>query len=129
MASPRKRDYAAEYRNRIRRGEEQGLTRQEARGHVDEAQRSFLRYIKEGDTVMLADHIETVKRRPNGRWDLIEKQVVPEDPKRKVRTFKLRGLTDARLANMIRDELARGAVLTPTPSLDQRRLLSKEERP
>lgn len=131
MASPRKRNYAAEYQRRLRSYAERnpGASRQEARGHADEAQASFLRYIHEGDTVMLADHIETVKRRPSGRWDLIEKQVVPEDPQRPVKTFKLRGLSDAQLASMIKRELAKGAVLTPAPSLDQRRLLSKEERP
>ena len=115
-----------EYQARVRRYRERNpaATRAEAGG---QARAAFLRYIREGDVVMLADHISRINVDSRGRVGPFSKQVVPESDRRRVRVFRIPRLSKAALRRMIEQELARGAVLTPVPSLDQRRLLSKDE--
>jgi len=143
----RRRDYAAEYRRRQQRARERGFssyyeerlkggasaspqaplpdseTRRRRRGHAGLS--AFIDYIEEGDVVMLADHISRIERLSGGegRYVAIEKLVVPEDPARPTRRFVIHGITKGALAAMIEAEVAAGAVLTPVPSLDQRRLI------
>lgn len=113
----------SEYRRRIRRYEERnpGASRAEAGGR---ARTAFLAYIREGDVVMLADHISRVPVDSLGRIGPFHKQVVPEAENRRVRMFRIPRLTRAALRRLIVQELERGAVLTPVPSLDQRKLVT-----
>ena len=144
-AKRRRRDYAAEYRRRQERARSRGFesyyqerirggakaspdtpppgpeVRRRRAGHGGRS--AFLDYIREGDVVMRADHLSRIERAGSGRYVAIEKLVVPEDPERPTRRFVMHGLTKAQLARMIEAELQAGAVLTPVPSLDQRRLL------
>lgn len=83
---------------------------------------SFLRYIRPGDLVFLDAHPSKLKL-VAGRWETVPKHVIPEDPKRRDGHFVMKNLTDKQLRRMIEEELARGANLSPVPSLDQRRLL------
>lgn len=141
----RRRDYAAEYRRRQERARARGFRsyyeerirggaaadpsaappgpelRRRRAGHAGRS--AFLDYIREGDVVMLGDHISRIERGSSGRYVSIEKLVVPEDPERPTRRFTIHGITKAQLAAMVEAEIAAGAVLTPVPSLDQRRLL------
>lgn len=83
----------------------------------------FLAYIREGDEVMLADLVGAVPVDERGRLGPFEKRVVPAAPGRRVRVFRIGKVTKARLRRLIEQEIERGAILTPVPSLDQRRLV------
>ncbi len=113
----------SEYQRRIRRYQERhpGSSKAEAGGR---ARSAFLAYIREGDVVMLADHISRIPVDAQGRIGPFSKQVVPESERRRVRVFRIPRLTPAALRRLIEQELLRGAVLSPVPSLDQRRLVT-----
>lgn len=95
--------------------------RAERRGHSEEAFRAFVRNLEPGDEVMLADHIRFVEKQGT-RYGPIEFQVIPEDPERDVEIVKMPPMTRAALADLVAELDAQGAVLTPVPSLDVRRL-------
>lgn len=113
----------SEYQRRVRRYQERnpGASRAEAGGR---ARTAFLSYIREGDVVMLADHISRIPVDSRGRVGPFNKQVVPESEKRKVRVFRIPALSRSALRRLIEQEIERGAVLSPVPSLDQRRLVT-----
>lgn len=113
----------SEYRERVRRAEARGKRGAEARGKAGAVSRArFLAYIREGDLVQMANHVRHVTVDSRGRLVGIVKMVIP--PRRPVRVFELAPLTRSALARLIREEERRGAVLTPIPSLDQRRLVT-----
>lgn len=117
-----RRDRKAEYAKRNRQAKAWGF-----RSYWQQRQAgdwaSFLRYIRPGDLVFLEAHPSKLKQDQLGRWLIVPKRVIPDDPKRKDRVFTMRKLSDKQLRRMIEEELKRGANLSPVPSLDQRRLL------
>lgn len=124
----------SEYAERIRRYKRRhpGASTQEAAGRRPEVARErriqeaaiteFLDYLEPNDIIMLADHISTILRLPDGRWAPHEKNVIPADETRDFRTFPLPAMTDERLQRLIDQELAAGAKMTPIASLDQSKL-------
>jgi hypothetical protein len=142
----KRRDYAAEYRRRIAGTAPGSAARGRARGHpAGEYRRrvagvsgpeararraghrgraDFLRYIRPGDRVTLSVHVAKIERDAFGRYRL-EKTVVPWRESRPERRFTVRRVDDGKLRDLIRAEMERGGVLTPSPSLDQRRLLRR----
>lgn len=135
------------YQRRIRRYLElhPGATRQQARGHgggseyqkrtaglTGEARAraggkrgpaAFLAYLDPGALVMM-EYGRPVLVDRRGRLSF-EKRVIPAGFKEE-RVFRFRRFTKRELRALIRDELQRGAVLSPAPSLDQRQLLHTE---
>lgn len=142
----RRRDWKAEYRRRQERARQRGFRsyyderirggaeatpstpaptpeeRRQRGGHAGYA--AFIDYIHDGDTVMMADHISRIQRSPSGRYEVIEMLVIPDDPRRPTKRFWIRGLTRGGVRRMVEAEIEAGAVLTPVPSLDVRRLLT-----
>lgn len=112
----------SEYRRRVRLYKERhpGATGAEARGQAGRS--AFLRYLKPGDLVTLAEHVRDVPVDAQGRIGPFEKLVVPADDRRHERRFRFAKLSRAQLARLIEAELKAGAVLTPVPSRDQRQL-------
>ena len=111
----------AEYQGRVKRAEAAGKRGPAARGQRGRA--AFLAYIRPGDLVLLDVPVGQIEIDSRGRFVAIPKLVVPDNPRRRPRTFVIRNLSRDGLAAMIRAELDRGANLTPVPSLDQRKLL------
>lgn len=97
--------------------------RAQRRGHVEEASsyRDFLAYLRPGDEVMLADHIRYVQK-SGTRYGPLEFQVIPEDPERPTVRLTIPHLTRAAIRDLVGELEDEGAVLTPVPSLDVRRL-------
>lgn len=152
MARPRKppkparrRDYAAEYERRQRRARERGFgsyyeqrvqgtrpgtpERAKARGHRSRA--DFLAALGEGDLIILPFGITSVEfdddaRDGEGAYVEIVKLVVDAETGTE-RTYTLRNLTRDELVETIEAEQAAGAVFSPSPSLDQRRLVTSAE--
>ena len=114
----------SEYQERVRRYRRRhpGASREEAAGHRnDGARRRFLAYIREGDLVQLENPVSSIDVDARGRLVGIVKLVLP--PSRPERSFALGPMTRAALRALIVAEEAAGALLTPIPSLDQRRLV------
>lgn len=131
---PRKRKLGAEYRRRVERAKERypGIWPEAARGRGRFL--SFLNYIHEGDPVQMDTRISEVDVDDKGRFEGIVKMVIPEPELRRgklvareTRSFELGRLTRKQLRTLIALEARQGALLSPVPSLDQRRLLSKAE--
>lgn len=125
----------SEYRQRIERYKRRhpGASTKEASGKAPAEHEvrvlrgrlltDFIDYLQPGDGVQLADHISVIRRQDDGRWEPFRKLVIPSDETRPAREFLIPAMTDSQLRDLIEDELARGALLSPIPSLDQRRLL------
>ncbi len=132
----RKRDYAAEYARRQRKARSLGFgsyyerrtsgvpvgARARARGHRGRA--DFLGSLREGDLILC--DITGVRLRPSGRYDVIWKTVIPADggPERE---YALRNQTRASLLAAIEAEVDAGVIFSPSPSMDQRRLVSRAD--
>lgn len=135
MARPR--DFAAEYRRRqenarrlgfgsyyerrvagVPRGERAGV-----RGHRGKA--DFLASLREGDLI-LCDIGSVRFDAARGRYGPIWKTVIPASGGRE-REFVLRNQTRTSLLATVEKEVRRGVIFSPSPSLDQRRLLSENE--
>jgi hypothetical protein len=125
LARARAAGFESDYQYRVRGTKQGSRARAEARGHGGNI-RSFLAFLKPNDTVMC--DIRSVERDGKGKYVLIEKTVIPPlNSRRDPREFELRDLTRARLVRLIGQEEARGVRFSPSPSLDQRRLVSEEE--
>jgi hypothetical protein len=106
--------------------------RSRTRGHVGETAR-FLRFLKPGFIISLVDPIAAIDtyvptrgpRKGVQVFRLIHKLVI--DNRGDARQFKLRNLTRPELVAVIREEIRKGAVFTPAPSLDQRALVNRSE--
>lgn len=99
------------------------------RGH--RSRLDFLRSLGEGDLIILPYGISSVEfdedaRDGVGAYREIVKQVLYEATGRE-RVFTLRNLTRDELVDTIEEEQRRGAVFSPAPSLDQRRLVTLGE--
>lgn len=102
--------------------------RSRRRGH--RGRQDFLDSLREGDLILMPQGLAAVEfnpaaRRGVGAYVLVEKLVISASSGRE-RTFRLRNLTRAELEHTIDEEQQRGAVFSPAPSLDQRRLLDDE---
>jgi hypothetical protein len=144
----RVRDYAAENAARERRARELGFAsdydrrmrggakarpsdpipddpqeRAERRGHA--GRQALLDRVREGDVVMLADHISQIERRPGGRRRYVEIELllIPEDAEEPERTFSIHNLSADELELLVGDLIDAGAVFSYRPSLDVRSLL------
>jgi hypothetical protein len=118
-------DYRIHNHGKIPAGESAptGEVKQRLRGHRGRV--DFLRSLGDGDLISLVSHISTIERTPDGRYRRIDKLVLYTDGDQ--RTFTLRNLTRAQLIETIAEEERRGAVFSPAPSLDQRRLVNQSE--
>ena len=85
----------------------------------------MLAYIRPGTMVICP--ITQVKRDSRGRYVEIRKTVQRADMA-PARLFVLRKLTRAQLVATIKEEVRRGAIFPPWPSLDQRELVTKAGR-
>lgn len=138
----RQRDYAAEYARRQARARALGFesyyerrTRRRPgapkppaeelarrRGHRGRA--DFLGSLREGDLILC--DITGVTISQSGRYGPIWKTVIPGDGGVE-REYVLRNQTRASLLAAILEEERRGVIFSPSPSMDQRRLLSARE--
>lgn len=138
MAPPRRkkkreRDYSAEYQRRQARARSLGYgsyyerrvagvprgARARARGHRGRA--DFLRDLGEGDLIIVPEGIGSVTINDRGLYTRMTKLVIDAVTGR-ARTYVFRNFSRAYLSALIDAEEARGAVWSPAPSLDQRRL-------
>lgn len=99
------------------------------RGHRGRA--AFLASLREGDLITLPYGISAVEfdedaRDGEGAYVEIVKQVLHERNGRE-EMFTLHNLTRDELIDTIEEEQRRGAIFSPAPSLDQRRLVTVEE--
>jgi hypothetical protein len=101
-----------------------GEAKRRASGH--RGTEDFIRYLRDGD-VILCDIGSVTFNEQTGRYGPIGKSVLPASARREQREFALRNQTRASLARVIERELATGAIFSPSPSMDQRRLLSSSE--
>lgn len=132
----RKRDYAAEYERRQQKARELGEgsyykrrvkgipkgERAKARGHRGRA--DFLRSLQEGDLILC--DITNITLSEKGRYSPIWKTVIPANGGRE-REYALRNQTRESLLQAILEEEKRGVIFSPSPSMDQRRLLAKTD--
>lgn len=132
----RKRDYAAEYARRQERAKQLGFgsyyerrtagvprgERARVRGHRGRA--DFLSTLREGDLILC--DITSIRLQPNGRYSPIWKTVIPANGGRE-REYALRNQTRESLLQAILEEERRGVIFSPSPSMDQRRLLAKTD--
>lgn len=72
---------------------------------------------------MLATPIGAIKLDGLGRFVEADKIVFPQSSRRRERTFRVRNLTRAQMVALIEEERRRGAIWTPAPSRDQRKLV------
>lgn len=91
----------------------------------------FLRSLGEGDLIIMPLGISSIIFDENARggvgaYEEIVKTVVYATSGRE-RTFALRNITRAELIATIKEEQRRGAIFSPSPSLDQRRLVTDVE--
>lgn len=99
------------------------------RGHRGTA--DFLRSLGEGDLIIMPMGLSSIvfdehARRGVGAFEEIVKTVIYAASGRE-RTFALRNLARNELIDTILEEQRRGAIFSPSPSLDQRRLVSPAE--
>lgn len=127
------RDFKAEYQRRQAQAREQGFRsyyerrvtgvprgqRAKVRGHRSRS--DFLASLREGDLILC--DIASVTIAPSGRYGPIWKTVIPADGGVE-REYVLRNQTRASLLAAILEEERRGVIFSPSPSMDQRRLLS-----
>lgn len=102
--------------------------RRRRRGHAGRS--DFLRSLAEGDLIILPRGITSVEfdedaRDGEGAYLEIEKLVI--HARGGESTWLLRNLTRDELIDTIFEEQQRGAVFSPAPSLDQRRLVTDQE--
>lgn len=151
MARPRKAETPYERRNRLARAKgyasyydyrmhDSGrippgplritpAERARRRGHRGRA--DFLRSLGEGDLIILPYGLSSVEydedaRDGEGAYVEIVKLVIDGEHGDE-REYVLRNLTRDELIDTIEEEQRRGAVFSPSPSLDQRRLVTDEE--
>lgn len=96
------------------------------RGHSGRA--DFLADLGEGDLIIMPNGLSSVEfdedaRDGVGAYVEIVKLVIDGDTGAD-RTYILRNLTRAELVDTIEEEERRGAIFSPAPSLDQRRLVN-----
>lgn len=115
-----KRDYAAEYAYRVRKARtvEQ---RREAAGKAGQV-RAFLRDLRDG-TIVNVDVDEATKGFDGKLFRLITKWTV--DGRDDGRMYRFRRMSLNRFRNLIREEIERGAILSPAHSLNQRKVLAE----
>lgn len=103
--------------------------RRRRRGHV--GRQAFLASLREGDLIIMPFGVSSVVfdpklRKGQGAYLEIVKLVISASNGRE-RTYSLRRLTRDELVETIAEEQRRGAIFSPAPSLDQRRLVSELE--
>lgn len=96
------------------------------RGHIGRA--DFLASLGEGDLIIMPAGLSSIEFDPDlrdgqGAYREIVKLVIDGDTGQD-RTYVLRNLTRDELVDTIEAEEAAGAIFSPAPSLDQRRLVN-----
>lgn len=100
--------------------------RAKARGHRGKL--DLLRKLRPGDLLIVPDGLGSIEKDERGRFKLVRKLII-DGKTGNAFTFVLRNLTPEAMADLIHAEQARGAIWSPSPSLDQRRLVGLDERP
>lgn len=118
------RDYY-EQRTRDRPGGEKPAPEELARRRGHRSRKDFLDSLREGD-IILCDITGVEFNRATGRYGVIWKTVIPAAGGEE-REYSLRNQTRSSLRLTIEQEVERGVIFSPSPSLDQRRLLADEE--
>jgi len=84
----------------------------------------MLRYIRPGTLIICDVRSVIVDRSRKRMFREVRKLLIPEPgDRRREREFVLRDMDEVMLRATIDEEEARGGVLSPAPSMDQRRLL------
>lgn len=112
------------YEQRVAGTQPGTAARAAARGHRSRS--DFLASLGEGDLIIMPNGLSSVERTADGRYKLITKLVVDGDTGDE-RIYTLRNLTRDELVQTIDEEERTGAVFSPSPSLDQRRLVTLAE--
>lgn len=99
--------------------------RGEQRGHAG-GLRKFLKELKPGDIIVMPDGLAAVDLDKQDRFREVRKLVLKEDGRAPV--YVLKRLTYDRMVRLIEQEEERGATWSPSPSLDQRRLVNRPDR-
>ena len=140
-----------ERRTRGRPGAEKPAPEELARRRGHRGTRDFVRSLREGDLILCditgieirrrrrmvmqfkPDRRYKTGQRPIGKqrvtvdvYERIDKTVIPANGGRE-REYTLRRLTREELLETIEEEERRGVIFSPSPSMDQRRLLSARE--
>ena len=119
-------DYRLHGSGRIPAGQPPLLDRSAARGHRGPA--DLLRKLHPGDALIVPDGLAAVEKDSRGRFVLVEKLVI-DGRTGKQQLYRIRNYTERQMVDLIHAEHARGAQWSPSPSLDQRRLVPVSDRP
>lgn len=87
----------------------------------------FLRGLEPGDVLIVPDGLSAIKKDEKGRFMQVRKLVIKDDGREQ--RFTLRRVSYQRMVEIIEAERKAGAVWSPTPSLDQRRLVNRRDQP
>lgn len=95
------------------------------RGHRGTA--DLLRTLRPGDVLVVPDGLAAIAKDSKGRYARVDVMVLREDGR--ADTFTIRRATYDRMTRIVDRINASGAIFSPSPSLDIRRLLRVADRP
>ena len=95
------------------------------RGHRGLA--DFERSLRPGDVILLPDGLASIGKTSTGAYSRIRVLVIKEDGSEQ--RFTIRRATYQRMVAMLNTAAAAGAIFSPAPSLDLRRLVRVADRP
>lgn len=95
------------------------------RGHRGAA--DLVRTLKPGDVLVVPDGLPDIRKDARGRYAKIEVLVLREDGRSE--RFTVRRRTYEQMARLLAAMSAKGAMFSPSPSLDLRRLVRVADRP
>jgi hypothetical protein len=99
--------------------------RSRLRGHRGSA--DLVRSLKPGDVIVVPDGLPDVTRDAKGRYQKIEVMVLRDDGS--TDRFTIRRRTYEQMAALLEKMAAKGAMFSPSPSLDLRRIVRVADRP
>jgi hypothetical protein len=95
------------------------------RGHRGAA--DLVRNLKPGDVIVVPNGLPDIAKDAKGRYAKIEVMVLRDDGS--TDRFTIRRSTYERMAGLLEQMAAKGAVFSPSPSLDLRRIVRVADRP
>jgi len=102
-----------------------GADRARLRGH--RATEDLLRTLRPGDVIVVPEGLQSIPKDARGRYSKIEVLVLREDGRSE--RFTIRRATYDRVTRILERMAASGAMFSPAPSLDLRRLVRVADRP